>query len=190
MKRLGPAALAAVLLTSCGGPLLFGEVEIPDLRVTLPQQAFPAAVVVPPLTTAKTSLSTSYDIAAQVPAFSQNGVTYELRLMDVAFTLSATQTPGAPTDLGGIKSAVVRVGTDPATAALVASYYRPAVPISPPPTTLAVTGNANLDLAPYIAAGRLPVQVEVEFDGSTPAFNADIMAAFYVRVTVDWGSYL
>lgn len=201
MTRLAPAALAAALLTSCGGPLLYAEVEIPHLQLILPRQSFPATGTALPANWCDllgtnpncVALTTSYDLAAQVPAFAQKGVTYELRLTDVAFTLSATQsTPGAPTDLSGIKSAVVRVGADPAVAGsgtVVAAYYRPTLPS--PPSTIAVTGNANLDLAPYVASGgQLPVRVEVELDGTTSSFDADIAAAFYVRVTLDWGSYL
>jgi hypothetical protein len=202
MKRLGSAALAAALLTSCGGPLLSLEVEIPDLRLTLPPQVFPAFNAPDPSSWCNPSapqtdppcvaLSTSYDLAAHVPAFTQSGVTYELRLTDLAFVLSASQFgAGSPTDLSGIKSAAVRVGADPAvpgSGAVVATYTRTTV--SPPPTTLAVTGNANLDLAPFVNAGQLPVRIEVVIDGGMSAFRADIQAAFYVRVTVDGGSYL
>jgi hypothetical protein len=198
-----PAALAALTLaclTSCSGPLLFAELEIPDLRVTLPRQSFPAFDAGNPASWCNPSgppppipcvaLATGYDLGAQVPALTQKGVTYELRITDVAFTLSATQSPGAPTDLGGIQSATVRVGADPAvpgSGVVIATYVRPAAGT---PTTLAVTGNANLDLAPYVSSGRLPVRVEVVIDGPTAAFDADVLAAFYVRVTLDWGKYL
>jgi len=202
MNRPAAAALAAALLTSCGGPLLFAEVEVPDLRVTLPPQSFPASGTALPANWCDPSLpvntnppcvaiSASYDLAAQVPAFTKPGVTYELRLTDVAFILSGTQTnPAAPPDLGGIVSAAVRVGVDPAVAGsgtIIASYARTG---NPHPTSITVSGNANLDLAPYITSGKLPVRVEVVVDNTTPAFDANILAAFYVRITLDWGSYL
>jgi hypothetical protein len=203
MSRSGPAALAALALTgltSCSGPLLFAEVEIPDLRITLPQQSFPAFDAGNPASWCNPSgppppipcvaLTTGYDLGAQVPALTQKGVTYELRITDVAFTLSATQSPGAPTDLGGIQSATVRVGADPSvpgSGVVIATYVRAAAGT---PTTIAVTGNANLDLAPYISGGILPVHVEVVIDGPTSSFDADILAAFYVRVTLDWGKYI
>lgn len=202
MRRLGPAALAAVLLAACGGPLLYAELEIPELRVTLPPQSFPAAASplpsnwcnpsVPQPNPPCLAVGASYDLAAHVPAFTQSGATYEVRLTAVSFKLSATQsTPGAPTDLSGIQSARVLVGANPSvpgSGTVVASYVRTTT--SPPPTTLAVTGNSNLDLAPYLSNGQLPVRVEVVIDGSTAAFDANISATFYVRITFDWGKYV
>jgi hypothetical protein len=201
MKRQATAALAlSLLLTSCGGPLLFAELEVPDLHVQLPRQTFPAfstgnpqywcdpSLPAPPPIPC-VALSTAYDLSAQVPALTQDGVTFEIRITDVAFTLSTTQTTGV-TNLGGIARATVRVGYDPAvpgSGTVIATYVRPAAGT---PTTLSVTGNANLDLAPYIATGKLPIRVEVVVDAGTPAFNADITAGFYVRVTLDWGKYL
>lgn len=201
MNRTGPAALALLLLASCGGPLLYAEVEIPDLRVMLPKQSFPAFDAGnsanwcnpsgPPPPIPCVALTTGYDLGAHVPAINQKGVTYELRVTELSLTLSATQsTPGAPTDLGGIQSATVRVGYDPAvpgSGVVIATYVRPAAGT---PTTIAISGNANLDVAPYISSGRLPVRVEVTVDGPTSSFDADILAAFYVRVTLDWGKYL
>jgi hypothetical protein len=197
MRRNIAAALAAVLLAACDGPLLFAEVEIPDLRVTLPPQAFPASGTGAPDQwcdpTGQTDppcvqVTTSYDLAAQVPAINETGVTYEIRLTDVAIILSAT--PGSPSDLSGVVSAAVLVGYDPAvpgSGAVVASYARTA---GATPTTIAVSGNANLDLAPYLSAGQLPVRVEVVVENGMPAFEANILAAFYVRIEADWGHYL
>lgn len=199
MRRTA-AALAAVLVAACDGPLLFAEVEIPDLRVTLPPQPFPASGTGTPDQWCDPSgqtdppcvaVSASYDLAAQVPAINETGVTYEIRLTDVAIILSATQSqPGPPPDLSGVVSAAVRIGADPAvpgSGSLVASYARTP---GAKPTSIAVSGNANFDLAPYLAAGRLPVRVEVVVDNGMPAFDANILAAFYVRITADWSHYL
>lgn len=199
MNRSGLAVLAALLLTSCGGPLLFVEVEIPDLQVTLPEQSFPAFNAPNPADWCNPAQQTnppcvargaSYDIGQQVPAFNDKGVTTELRLKDLAFALSATQSAGAPADLAGIQSATLRVldpgGTGAGT--VIASYTRASV--SPPPTSVAISGNANIDLAPYLRSGVLPLRVEVVIDGSTSAFKADIHASFYARVKLDWGTYL
>ncbi|HEY6098101.1 MAG TPA: hypothetical protein VIW03_01635 [Anaeromyxobacter sp.] len=201
MKRYAAASLAAALLASCGGPLLFAEVEVPDLRVTLPPQPFPASYTGNPADWCNpasqtnppcVAVSASYDLAAQVPAFAQSGVTYELRLTDVQFLLSGTQTnPLAPPDLGGIVRATVRVGVDPAvpgSGTVVAAYVRTGTNVHP--ANIAVSGNANLDLAPYVSTGKLPVRVEVVLDNATSAFDANILAAFYVRITLDWGKYI
>lgn len=201
MRRIGPAALALVLLSSCS---LTAELEISEVSVTLPRQSVPAfdagnpAVWCnpsgPPPPVPCVGLSTAYDLGAQVPALTQKNVTYELRLTDVAFTLSATQPSGtAPTDLSGVKSALIRVGVDPLTPGsglVIASYARPSPVPAAPIATLVVSGNANVDLAPYIRSGTLPIRVEVVIDQGTSAFDADIHATFYVNVTLDWGKYL
>jgi hypothetical protein len=202
MKRPITAALAAtLLLAGCDGPLFFAEVEVPDLRANLPTQSFPAfdpgnpadwcdptGTGFPPCV----ATTANYDLGAQVPSLTEPGVTYELRLTDVALTLSATQPGGSgASDLSGIVRATVIVGYDPnvpGSGTVVASYVRPPTPGTP--ATVAVSGNANLDLSPFVAAGFLPVRVEVEVDSGMPAFNADILAAFYIRVTLDWGSFL
>jgi hypothetical protein len=199
MRRIGPAALALVLLASCS---LTADLEIPEVSVTLPRQSFPAfdagnpAVWCnpsgPPPPTPCVGISTAYDLGAQVPALTQKGVTYELRLTDVAFTLSAAQSGGA-TSLSGVKSAAIRVGADPltpGTGVVIASYVRPNPAPASAVMTLVVSGNANVDLAPYIQSGTLPIRVEVVIDQGTSAFDADIAATFYVKVTLDWGKYL
>lgn len=191
-------AAAALLLAACDGPLLHAEIQIPDLQVTLPSQSFPAVNASLPADwcdpTLQTdppclALATDYDIGAQVPAVGEQGVSYELRIRRVAITLSATQQPGAPPDLSGIESATIRVLDDPltGTGAVIASYVKPP---GATPDAIAVTGNANLDLSPYLDAGILPVRVEVVVSNGTAAFDADITAAFSVVVDVDWGSYL
>lgn len=196
-------ALAATALVLAGcDPLLFAEVQIPDLEVTLPSQSFPAVALSlpsdwcdpasPPVPGSPQCLAVSadYDIAANVPALVDEAVSYELRLTRVAIALSAIQQPGAPPDLSGIESATIRVLDDPAvpsSGAVVATYVKPP---GATPTTIAVTGNANLDLAPYLDTGVLPVRVEVVVSDGTAAFDADISAAFSVVVNVDWGSYL
>lgn len=192
-RRLAPLALA--LLAACDGPLLFTEVEIPDLRLTLPPQAFPASGTGTPDQWCDPSgqtdppcvqLTTNYDIGAQVPAINETGVTYEIRLTDLAIVLSAA--PGSPTDLRGVVAARVLVGyTGPGTGTVIASYTRPP---GATPTTLAVSGNANLDLAPYLTSGQLPVRIEVTVESGMPAFDANILAGFYVRIEADWGHYL
>lgn len=192
MKRLA-APLAALALASCGGPDLYAEIEIPDLRVTLQRQQFPAfdtpvpgnwcdpnALGDPPCV----ALAPDFNLSQQVPALDDENVKAELRLTHIALTLSTTG-GGAVADLSGIRSATVYVG-DPGTA--VATYTRTTV--TPPPTTLAVTGRSNLDLAPYLVTGNLPVRIQAVIDGNTPAFEADITAAFYVRVRLDYGKYL
>ena len=191
-------ALAAtvVLLAGCQGDLTTAEIDVSHLGVTLPAQAFPASdttntadfCAAPPQSSPPCIQTTlDYDLGAQVPALTNKSVTYDLRLTDVAITLSAAS---AGDDLYGVLSAKVIV-KDLVTGAdtVVASYDRPASATSPI-HTLAVSGNASVDLGPYLDAGRLPVRVELLLTNGTPAFWADVHAGFSLVVNVDWSTYL
>jgi hypothetical protein len=193
-------AAAAFLLAGCRESLLFADIEVPHIGVTLPAQAFPASDTSDPADWCDPAAPSDppciaatldYDLGAEVPALMNDSVSYDLRLTEVTITLSATS---AGTDLSGVRTAVVRVLDDPtifASGAVVASYTRPPGPIpDPPPTSIAVAGNASVDLGPYLDAGSLPIRVEVELDSLTPAFDADVYAGFSLVITVDWGSYL
>jgi predicted small lipoprotein YifL len=198
--RRAPLALLAVLalaaLQGCGGPLLFAELQVSALRVTLPEQAFPASDTTVPgnwCSAVQTDppciqVTLDYDLAAQVPILNEPNATYELRLTDVAIALSATE---AGKDLSGVRQVSIRVladPLDPASGIVVASYVRP--PGGGAPTGIGVTGNPNLDLGPYLEAGGLPVRIEVTIDQPTPAFLADVAAGFSLQVQLDYGSLL
>jgi len=194
---------AALLLAACDGPLLSAELQVPEIRVTIPSQEFPASDTtdvryfcdpdapqsIPPCV----GLTLDYDIGANVPVLDEPNVTYDLRLTDVALTLSATQTVTGDKDLSAVKRAVIRVLEDPAipgAGAVLATYDRP--PGAAPVSSFSVSGNANLGLGPYLQAGRLPVRVELLLDGAgpTPTFTADVHAGFALEVKLDWGAYL
>ncbi len=194
-KPIAVAALA--LLAACGGPVLYADLQIPDVHVTLPSQAFPGTdtqdptkwcnPLVPPAPPAPSCITTTldYDLGANVPILNQDNVTYDLRLTDVALTLSATE---VGKDLSGANLVTIRILANPAdstSGVLVASYVRP--PGATAPTTIAVTGNSNIDLGPYLRSGKLPVRVELVFDSAMPAFAADVRVGFSVDVTLDYG---
>jgi hypothetical protein len=186
------SALAAVLLPGCG-PVLFAELDVPEVRITLPSQDFPASPAAPgdwcfPDTPSCVATELQYELATQVPIVDEPGVSYDLRLKRVAIVLSASS---AGADLSGIRSAEVRV-VDPAggPGVVVASYAHD--PAAPAPTSIAVTGDPSLDLQPYVQSGNLTTRVEFVYDPAhpTPAFAADVSAAFALDVNVDWGEYL
>jgi hypothetical protein len=200
MRPAFPAVIAAVLVTAlpgCSGPLLFAELQVKDVRITLPEQAFPASDFADPATWCALvqdptqpciQQTLDYDLGGPVPILDDPNVTYDLRLKDVAIILSASQ---AGTNLTGVKYASLQVladPLDPSSGTVIASYVRP--PGAVPSRSIGVTGNSNLDLGPYLEAGKLPVRVEVTFDGSTPAFLADVAAGFSLEVKLDWGSLL
>jgi hypothetical protein len=187
------AAAAAALLARPGcGPVLFAELDQPEVRITLPSQDFPASPAPPadwcfPDRPECVATELQYQLGAEVPIVTEPGVEYELRLKRVAIVLS-TSSAG---DLSGIRSASIRV-LDPAggPGTVVASYE--ADPAAPAPTSISVAGAAALDLAPYVQGGNLEARVELVYDPSnpTPAFAADVSAAFSLDVKVDWGGYL
>lgn len=195
-------AAAALLLTACDS-LFTAELRVPVISVTLPGQEFPESnttdsryycdPAAPQSTPPCVGLTLDYDLGGQVPVLNEENVTYDLRLTDVALTLSATQTVTGDKDLSGVKSATIRVLADPAipgSGSVLATYVRPA--ITGPVSSFAVSGNANLDLGPYLDAGRLPIRVDLLIDsvGPTPAFTADVQAGFSLEVALDYGAFL
>ena len=200
MRRVPLAAVAVLAalpaLQGCGGPVLYADLQIESVRVTLPSQAFPASDTTNPADWCSTSLGTppciqltlDYDIAGQIPVLNEPNVTYDLRLTDVGITLSTTS---AGTDLSGVERVSITVladPNDPASGVAVAAYARPAG--GGTPTSIAVSGNPNLDLAPYVSAGKLPARIELTIDQPTPAFLADVGAGFSLEVSLDYGKLL
>lgn len=195
MKKLVLAALAlSPLLAGCGGPLLFAQVEIPKVQITLPSQTIPATDAAAqywcsPTQTQPTCVATtlSYDLGAQVPVVTQKNVTYEIRLTTLSMALAASS---AGTTLAGVKAVSVRV-IDPAVGGdgvEIASYTRSAA--DPSPTAISVSGNSNLDVAPYIQSGTLDVRLEMTYDAPTPEFTADVTSTWSLEAKLDWGAYL
>lgn len=190
MTRPNVALSAALLaaLTGCG-PLLTAELDVPEVRITLPSQSFPASSADPSdwcLTESCAAVPLQYDLATEVPIVDEPGVGYDLRLKRVGIVLT---TSSAGTNLAGIQSAGIRIveaGGGPGV--LVASYTRDDA--APPPTTLSVTGDQSIDLEGYVTGGNLNARVELVYDDPTPAFSADVSAAFELGVDVDWGEYL
>ena len=200
MPRAPLALLAAapvlLALGGCGGPILYADLQVPELRLSVPGQLFPASNTGNPsawCTTPQTNppciqLTLDYDLGGNVPILNEPKVTYDLRLHDVAIALSPTETGKT---LAGVKLVSIRVladPLDPASGVLVASYTRP--PGGPTSTAVTVAGNSNLDLGPYLKSGRLPVRVEVVLDQATPSFLADVGAGFSLDVKLDYGSLL
>jgi hypothetical protein len=190
------AALAAAL-SGCGGPLLYAELEVPTLRATMPEQAFPASDTTNPADWCAAvqdpvnpciQLTTDYDLGGMVPILNEPNVTYDLRLTDVAITLAATE---VGKDLSGIQRVTLSAladPNDPSSTVVIAGYVRPAS--GNPPQAIAVTGNSNLDLGPYLRGGVLKVHAELVLDAGTPAFTADVTSGFSLLVTLDYGSLL
>lgn len=183
-------AAPLLLLAACGGPLLYADLEVPQVLVTLPSQRFPASAGNPALWCAPTAPSCvatelEYDLGQSVSYLREPGATYQVRLNHLAIAMVAT----AGGDLRGVKSAAILAYPAAGGAPVeIARYVRSAA--DPAPTTIAVAGDPGLDLAPYVSAGRIRVRVELTYDAPTPAFDADVTADFYLKVRLDYGKLL
>ncbi len=193
MRKLAAVA-AAVLATACGDPLLFAELEIPSVRIVLPSQAFPATTAgpgnqcPPPDTSASCIYQTfTYDIGSQVSVLNEKNVKAEVRLTELSIDLTA----GALANFGTVDEVSMWI-LPPAGSTLpqviVAEYRRSAA--DPSPTAIKVSGYSNVDLGAYVAAGVLSVAAEMKFNAVTPDFTADVTGDFYLKVRLDYGSYL
>jgi len=186
-----PLAAAALcsLLAACDRPFLYAELTIPELRVNLPQQDFPASSGAPPdqwcTPTDPSCLFTEveYDFSDAVPLVGEKGVTVDLRLTEISMALDA-----GTSDFGTVESVTIRIVSpdDPADSVVAASYVR----TEPNPTTITVSGNANIDLGPYLSGSKFVARAEMVYASSTPAFTADVSARFSLVLTVDYGSYV
>jgi hypothetical protein len=194
LARPALAAFAALSLSACGKPLLYVEVEIPDVQVTIPAQDFPSTVNPPPINlcppevvvpagTTCLQQSVTYDLGKDFTDLTKDAVEYELRLTDLAISLTAAS---GIVDFGGVTE--VRVGVQ-ASASLpavdLASYQRLAS--NPNPTSIAVRAQSNVDLGAYVQAGQVAIFTRMIFDQALPAFTADVKGDFYLRAQVDWG---
>lgn len=184
------AAATLLLLAGCGGPILFAEVEIREVGITLPHQSFPAMTTLGGSSCGTTpncaETDITFDIGNDIDVITQNNVTYDLKLTDLHIVADTTTT-GA--DLSGIVSAdVVVVPADGGAPVVVATYTRPTG--GGPITTLAVSSVETVDLEPFIQSGTLHLQVRLVYDAPTPAFTASIQGVFYLKAKIDYGKEL
>jgi hypothetical protein len=189
--RHAAVAAAALLLAGCGGPLLFAELEIPEVGLTLPAESFPAAPACVPTLPDCVSAQVDfvYDLGSEVDVLTDENVEYELRLTELGLALTAdSRRTGSVSDLGGVRSMTIEViPPGGGEGVVVASYARAP---GATPTEVRVTGNANVDLAPYVTAGQVQLRATLRTDSPTPPFTADVSAVFYLRVKLDYGAML
>jgi len=204
MRRSLLAAAFVPLLASCGGPVLFGEVTIPELRVGLPGLQFVATAGAPPefwcdptsigdpMCLARTF---DYDFGDKVPLADDPNASLDLRLTAVTISLlPPAQQPGTVTDLALIDSVTLRL-LDPAHAGdpmdvqiahsvVIASYVR----TEPAPTVIEVSGNANTNLGPYLLSGKLSIRAELTYQADSDAFVADVEGDYSLVLKYDYWS--
>src|SRR5512134_1533584 len=85
--RARTLAFAALLASSasCGGPVLFAELEMPSVQVTLPQHTFPGDPL--GLTTTTT---VSFDVGANVPLVTDPDVEFDIELRRMTLVLDTS----------------------------------------------------------------------------------------------------
>jgi hypothetical protein len=183
-RILCTAALLAGL-AGCG-PVLFAELEMPSVVVTLPKQAFTG--VTPPATTTTTF---AFDVGANVPIVNEPNVTLDLTLKRMTLILDITN-PLNPANFDNIDtvtiSAVAPAGSGLANLVLV-DYLKPAG--ASDIKRIEVSSATESDLVPYLQAGR--IDVEASYTGSglpTADWTADVSADFRIQVKLDYGAYL
>jgi hypothetical protein len=194
MRHAHATVLAAALLAGCGQPLLTARFEVPEIRITEPTRTFPPASFDPstacsflaPVPPSCVAAAVAYDIGAEIPMVKEKGVTVDLRLKDVALHLAA----GGVSDLRGVLRAEVAL-LNPTTGGFtkVAGYVRPSPAATP--TTIAVTGQSNLELSPYLTAGTIDARVAIELDPFylPSGFSASLEAGFSLVATLDYTAY-
>lgn len=181
---------ALLLLAACGGPLLRADLEIPEARLLLPAQRFPASATPPAAlcdaaTPSCVATDLSYDLGQQLDLGSRPVDAYDVWLDALEIALTATQSG----DLGGIAAvAVLAYPRDGGAPVAIARYRRSAA--DPSPTSIVASGGSGIDLAPYLDAGVIRLRVELSYDRATPAFLADASAAFHLKVRLDYGALL
>jgi hypothetical protein len=185
--RPAPILLATLAgLAGCGGPVLFAELELPSVQVTLPQQAFTG--VTPPATQ---TTPVSFDLGASVPVVNEPNVELDLQLKRMVLVLD-TANPLNPASFDDIDEVTIRAlapaGSGLADVALI-HYVKPAGATGI--TRIEAASESSTDLTRYLSAGQL--DFEATYTGSglpTADWTADVTADFSMKVKLDYGAYL
>jgi len=189
-RALAPfAAVSSILaLASCGGPVLFAELEMPSVEVTLPQHTFPGD----PLGLS-TSETVAFDVGANVPVVNEPNVEFDLRITRMTLVLDTT---GPLSNFDGfetVRITALHPGGDPARDLVLLEYTKPAGASGI--TRITATSETDADLKPYLSAGVITVRAEYASDGVNPTlptadWTADLTADFWMRVKLDYGAFL
>jgi hypothetical protein len=180
MRRLLIALPVLSLLAGCG--LFFAEAEIPATTIHLGNQYF---------TGGNPLLKTiSIPIGDSLPLTSEPDLTLDLRLTAATVTLL----PGSPMpDFGDIKDVTITVvpaAGSTLSPAVLARYTQS--PSNPAPTSITVAGLNDTNLAPYLSAGTLDLQVKADSvsGGGIPDWLANFDTVVYLKARADYGDMI
>lgn len=173
------ATSLALALAGCGGPVLFAELEMPSVEVTLPQYQFPSVV-------GSASEQITFDVGANVSVISEPNVDYDLNLNRMTIELQS----GPFTSFDSFDTVKITAVRATLPDLVLIEYANPHTTTGMKSVT--VTSSTGADLKPYLDAGRITVVAEFTSDLTTPAgiWYADLSADFYLRVRIDYGAYL
>lgn len=183
LLRSAPLLLA---LAACGGPILYAELEMPAVEVTLPQYVFPGD----PLGL-QTAREVSFDVAASVPVIEEPNVELEFRLTRMTLVLV---TGGPISDFDGFQTVTITAlhPTDPARDLVLLHYEKPAGASGI--QRISASSDSDADLLPFLTDGVIRVRAEFTSDGLNPFptsdWTADLTAEFRFQITLDYGAYL
>jgi hypothetical protein len=185
--RLSFLATLLVVLAGCGGPVLFAELEMPSVEVTLPQYTFPGD----PLGLLNFK-DVSFDVGANVPVVNEPNVELELRLTRMTMVLA---TGGPLSSFDGFQKVTITAlhPSDPTRNLVLLRYDKPAGASGI--TRISASSDTDADLKPFLEGGVINVRAEYESDGINPTlptsdWTADLTAEFRFVVTLDYGAYL
>src|SRR5919197_1428366 len=162
MRARLPLTLLALAASACGGPVLFVQVELP--QVCLTQQGVvvpgaPSAGAIPPL-------EVDVPIEQQIPLLTRGAET-----VIVLDEVSVTPASGSAPDLSGIASAVVGVLPPAGPAVEALRYARD--PAQPAPAALVLSGG-GVDIAPLLVGGTARLQVAASGKPPSSPWGADL----------------
>jgi hypothetical protein len=169
-------SLLSLAATSCGGPVLFVEAELPRFCVTQAAIEFPAApggVDVPPV-----AVPIQVPFEDQIPLLRTSGAETELHIDEIRVTPRS----GNP-DLSGIASAVVNAVGPSGASVRILSYARDAA--APPPAEIVIAGD-GVDMAPLLVAGQARLQIVASGRPPTTAWSADVKTCAHGRSKVPY----
>lgn len=186
----GYSALAALLaLGGCDGPVLFAELEMPSVEVTVQQQTFSGTGTAGsiPVTTV------SFDIGANVPVIDEPNVEAELVLRSMTLVLGTTD-PSDPNSFDGIDLITIRAlppPSDPSRPAIVLLEWVNPHTNTEPLTSVTARSQTDADLSAWLQDGT--IVLEASYEGSALPYydwTADLTGDFSLSVKLDYGAYL
>lgn len=183
--RLLPAAALLLALAGCGDAILFAELDMPSVQVTLAKQTFFGTAL------PTTSTDLSFDIGTNVPIVNEPNVTVDMTLTSMELVLDPAN-PANPANFDAIDTVTIEA-LAPAGSGLtdlvLLNYTKAAGATGI--THIDAASSTSADLTPYLQAGAINLRASYSGTGlPTADWTADVTAEFHIKVKMDYGAYL